>query len=230
MTRLFGVQRAEVVNVMDSPFPVPQWKSVGNLGHKAAVVCAKCNSGWMSVLESRAIPLLTPMIRADRRVTLTPEDQHIVATWVTKTHMMYRYRLSPQRPASASNHQFLYTNQEPPPRTLTLLAAWVGRDDSFIDVRVHLSRLSRVRETKANPVERFLTERFTIRIGHLVVQSLEVTPNASNADSVAFRDDSETRELFLNIWPNGPTAISWPPPRVLDDAGFERLTFRLATG
>lgn len=47
-------------------------------------VCAACNNGWMSGLETEAQPILGPML-SDRPRVLTAPDQAVVATWATKT-------------------------------------------------------------------------------------------------------------------------------------------------
>jgi hypothetical protein len=47
-------------------------------------VCVACNTGWMHRLETEAQPVLTPMLKDEPRV-LTATEQHIAATWATKT-------------------------------------------------------------------------------------------------------------------------------------------------
>lgn len=52
-------------------------------------VCGSCNSGWMSDLETRAQPVLEPLILAkpDTRL-LSPAEQRILASWAMKTTLM----------------------------------------------------------------------------------------------------------------------------------------------
>ena len=59
-------------------------------------LCHGCNTGWMAGLESRAAPLLTPMILGRRRRPLDLAQQLIVATWATKTAMVCEASLGPQ--------------------------------------------------------------------------------------------------------------------------------------
>jgi hypothetical protein len=49
-------------------------------------VCGTCNSGWMSTLETQAMPLLIPLFSGGRTVVeLTAEDRTTVARWAAKT-------------------------------------------------------------------------------------------------------------------------------------------------
>ena len=48
-------------------------------------VCATCNSGWMSALETAVIPILGPLLkRPDVAHVLSPADQYVLARWITK--------------------------------------------------------------------------------------------------------------------------------------------------
>jgi hypothetical protein len=46
--------------------------------------CKACNSGWMSVLEEQAKPIITPLLAA-LAVQLDASDQHVLARWSIKT-------------------------------------------------------------------------------------------------------------------------------------------------
>jgi hypothetical protein len=51
-------------------------------------VCQTCNNGWMSTLESEAIPILTRMFD-DKTVSLSADEQKILARWLMKMAMVY---------------------------------------------------------------------------------------------------------------------------------------------
>ena len=53
---------------------------------RVRVVCAKCNSGWLSILEQRTKPLLERLIRGDL-VILGSRQKSLIATWTAKTAM-----------------------------------------------------------------------------------------------------------------------------------------------
>jgi hypothetical protein len=62
---------------------------------QARVVCASCNSGWMSDLETRVSPLLVPD-RLDGRL-LSHDEQELLATWAMKTALVLNAAETPDR-------------------------------------------------------------------------------------------------------------------------------------
>jgi hypothetical protein len=53
------------------------------------IVCAKCNTGWMSQLELLAKPILLPLIQGLRSVkSLSTEERLVISRWVFKTSFM----------------------------------------------------------------------------------------------------------------------------------------------
>lgn len=86
-------------------------------------VCEECNNGWMSALEEQARPILTPMLRDEPR-TLTAPEQHVVATWPTKTMLTIQgANIGGERVASPEQYRWFYENQTP----LSVSYAWLCR-------------------------------------------------------------------------------------------------------
>lgn len=56
--------------------------------HKAKIVCSKCNNGWMSKLEDDTKPLLEKMIFEANTLSLSSDDQTLLAYWAQKTTLM----------------------------------------------------------------------------------------------------------------------------------------------
>lgn len=56
--------------------------------HLTIPLCELCNNGWMSQLEQKAIPILTPLIEGNRLV-LSPDDQAIMKSWLCLRAMVY---------------------------------------------------------------------------------------------------------------------------------------------
>lgn len=52
--------------------------------------CEACNNGWMSRLEAKAAPILTPMIEGGQR-WLADSDIRILLAWATKTALNFAY-------------------------------------------------------------------------------------------------------------------------------------------
>lgn len=57
------------------------------LTHKLRVVCGACNGGWMSVLQNKTKPILTPLLSGDWS-NLSEADLPILAAWVAMTAMV----------------------------------------------------------------------------------------------------------------------------------------------
>lgn len=55
-------------------------------------VCEPCNTGWMSLIEQAAKPIITPMIRGEL-VSITAEDRYTLARWIgLKSVLTYQAR------------------------------------------------------------------------------------------------------------------------------------------
>ncbi len=52
---------------------------------KARKICGRCNGGWMSAIESRARPILGPLIRSTGACAFTDDEAVVLGTWVAKT-------------------------------------------------------------------------------------------------------------------------------------------------
>lgn len=82
------------------------------------MVCATCNNGWMSKLETRAEPALRHLIVG--RPTLTHGQRQILASWSLKTAMMTQL-IARQRFSKSEYEQYGSTQLIPP--TTTIYAA-----------------------------------------------------------------------------------------------------------
>src|SRR5687767_6494102 len=71
------------VNVGPKPF-----KSHHEIGQICKKVCKRCNTGWMCALESKARPVLSPLIRGSAAV-LTPDEQALITRWFLKIAIMF---------------------------------------------------------------------------------------------------------------------------------------------
>jgi hypothetical protein len=89
-------------------------------------VCANCNSGWMSQLEARAKPVLSPMIRGIA-LHLSADTQKLIATWALKTAIMAQCAAG-EKITPVHDALWLYHDQEPPDRNvIVILARYGGR-------------------------------------------------------------------------------------------------------
>ena len=86
-----GAGQAHDISIVDGvPMVRRRRKVVSYNTERVRGICADCNNGWMSRLESAAKPILTPMILGEP-VTLSTADQQVVAAWATKTALVLEY-------------------------------------------------------------------------------------------------------------------------------------------
>lgn len=186
-------------------------------------VCANCNNGWMSSLETRAKDVIGPML-SDQRVSLDPSDQALVATWATKTLLMLGCAtLDPGDVASPSAYSWFFRHQAPLPGSHAWLCRYGGEGQWPLSCHVHGITLTRdaSRPTKASETNGFVA---VLAIGPFVVwlfgQELDEGP-VTRARS----DDGH-----LLIWP-ATGSVSWPPGRTLRTEGeLEALSRQLPGG
>jgi hypothetical protein len=96
-------------------------------------VCESCNNGWMSVLEEKAKPLLTPMIMGDNLpVTRTLSELRILATWGLKTYLMLNfYYAKHERFVPGSLYSQFFRRQLPPQQCAIWIAAHNNESINF---------------------------------------------------------------------------------------------------
>jgi hypothetical protein len=90
-----------------------------HLPHVTVRVCAACNGGWMSNLESAAKNILQPFLFEDySALSLTVPDLTTLATWATKTWMAYALtRTEQENPFNEQEYRSMVTTPRPLDRT-----------------------------------------------------------------------------------------------------------------
>ncbi len=70
----------------------PERRSHGrNIGDtQLPIVCAACNNGWMSRLQTAVKPIQIPLIKGET-VTLSVEQQQVLAAWTMMTSMVAEF-------------------------------------------------------------------------------------------------------------------------------------------
>jgi hypothetical protein len=86
-----------------------------------AIACASPNHGWMSELEEKAKPILTPMI-IGQRVELNDEEQRIVSTWAVKTAIVLQHAFPARLSVPPGDAELLRQDQQPSRSTQVFLA------------------------------------------------------------------------------------------------------------
>lgn len=180
-------------------------------------VCASCNSGWMSELETEAKPLLTPMIQG-KPMGLSRREQRLAATWAAKTAMMLAFTHPERRALPDAHLHWLYAQGEPDPHVVIWIGAYAGDWSGWYSGEI----------LGLGPRER--PEGFaycsTCLLGSLVFQVLGHDLNEAMAPLAA----PEADRLSVQIWPDTRALVRWPPDFTLRDGGLHLFASQFAAG
>jgi hypothetical protein len=193
------------------------------------IVCAACNNGWMAALEQRAQPLLTPMVRGERSITLSPDDQATVALWFVKTAMTTQWASAKHRhPGIPLKHYRALYETGAPPSTAHMWIFACSHEDRPLGTpaepaRSRIARLTKYRPT-AVPADQPDRPGWaaTLAIGnvgaHMVAHGYEgvsVSPTYEGGPTAGLQP----------IWPPHGTPVTWPQPPAFDYAAVVALTW-----
>jgi hypothetical protein len=189
------------------------------VGFTTRSVCATCNNEWMSKLESRAKPVLEPIVDG-RQTSLDSVAQEIVAAWAVKTAMVA------ERAIGVGTHQLYWSTTErenfrqpphvppgdPGDATNVRIACYVGSKLGMI-----FAGASSARRLSEPSVHVAPLTRATLVIGKMVLQVeshrwKEVTGHTGRLTGPAHA----SRAQF--IFPVRQLKVSWPPAPPLTDS------------
>jgi hypothetical protein len=183
-------------------------KEIRNITRK---VCERrWNNGWMSRLETAAIPVLTPLILGQRR-GLSPDDCRVLARWATKTHMTQeltgsrQWTLSPQSQRSwmADEHT------DPPEGVHVWVAAYYSPTP---EGHYDLTPLTRAGDGQVVDIdspgafEVVDGYRATLLAGRLLIAV------ASLYRVEGWQLNYSIQLPVIRVWPPTGRGIIWPPP------------------
>lgn len=176
-------------------------------------VCDDCNNGWMSRLEKKVQPVLTPML-AGRTRALNAEDQGTLATWAAKTVLAFDLtRTEPVVPDEC--RAWVRTHGTPPPGSIVLLARYGG--SRFPVYGSHGTRTVQV-GVGDGPKTDWRTFLTSVSAGPVVVQLW----GHGIENAVDMKPTNWKADFAHKLWPE-PLPVSWPLPRALGDDGLRRF-------
>jgi hypothetical protein len=124
--------------VMDRDQDVVTDKRRSGEGHsgRLKVVCADCNTGWMSRLQNQTKPFLLPMVRG-KQIPLFIRQQQLLSAWATMFVMVVEQRENDSRVVACSQEErtsFMETR-----RTPATWKVWVGHytRELWVPIIVH---------------------------------------------------------------------------------------------
>jgi hypothetical protein len=175
-------------------------------------VCTKCNTTWMSRMESTVKKFLGPMIE-DFSLPLDPQNQRNLSEWAVKCAMCNDTVDShPRFFTDAECHAFKQ-KRTIPEGTLVFAARFIGRslDSNGVDF------------TLTEPKSGALLVRahiYNVLVGHVVLQVLSWHPEPAHQGKIirfAVRKGPWS-QFTIQVWPARNKPLTWPPPMSLSVA------------
>ncbi|WP_328525652.1 hypothetical protein [Kribbella sp. NBC_00359] len=185
----------------------------------ARVACNDCNNGWMSALETAALPILSPMIQ-ERPAELAAEDLETVVTWAVKTAIVFSQTGNQRDGISAEQGRWVYDHQTPPPNTMAWLGRYRGSTSPAHACKIQNRHLTLSRPSR--PAELYSAYDWTASIGALLIKVL-LTPPAFWEERMTTRPTTELP--LLAAWPAPAEPLQWPPDMAFEEDGLRFLTW-----
>ena len=181
-----------------------------SLDMKVRMVCVTCNSGWMSVMEGAAKPLVTKMLTG-ATTELLVHDQLVLARWAVLKAIIFEARRADPVHTPGSRRQ-LRNTRLPPPTSRVRATAYGGHD-----TLAYLYGTSVVARWSDHSIVRVYCSTFVI--GSLVLQvSGAPIPDDGTLQSLRVPDD-----VYIELFPSSGRSAIWPPPLTVDAEGLERF-------
>jgi hypothetical protein len=161
----------------------------------------------MAELEREASRILTPLV-ADSKATVTlgPEEQAVVATWIFKTTLILQFAHSFNRFIPDENYAWLYRERAPIPDT----HAWIGA----YELRTHPVSDSTV------PIYELGGYRSTVSVGAFVYQLIAFP----GAGFIPIDPPDDIAPFMTRLLPATDEEIPWPAGRVMTDDDLHRIS------
>ncbi len=222
LLRQIGANKPGEVNAERGREGPRSWR-LARAGVLIRCVCRGCNNGWMSQLETRAKPVIEPLLD-DAAVVLSADDQTTLAIWAIKSAMVYEgLRL---------NQSWVFTHEERtrlresltlPPRTKVWIAKCVDPPGPYCAA----SDLSGKAYASGHPVRAYVT---TMAFGPLAIQVVNFRLASVIPLSVDITVDlgaGPWDSLATQVWPDPRHQVSWPATMGLaGEAGLEAFSKR----
>lgn len=207
-----------------------KWIARDDMGVKVNAICKPCNEGWMNDLEVAVRPLLSAPIRHGTAVSLSAEQQGVVAGWAYKTAMVFEFAGHTPVPFyTADDRRALMESGRAPRRNVFInLAAYTG--GVLCTAHHHMVGYDLMEQPGDAVMANVVARCTTITAGRFAVQVFGIRlPDEVHQLEMPIRGEGWQRRV-VGIWPNPYPAINWPPPEILDDPGLVRFANRWNVG
>lgn len=200
-----------------------KWETVSSeIDWRAKVVCAKCNNGWMSKIESEhAKPVLTPLIKDVDAIPITASLARSLAIFTFKTAVVidHAHKLSGEPYFMLDDRNAFREQLTIPENTAMWMGRFEGHSRKIKTQSVHhAGNLS-----PAQPLKMYV---FTCAIGSVVLQLV----HAKVSGIAGFEPLPGFEYTMAPFWPKLFPNLIWPfKPSLTTDSEFEALRDRWRT-
>jgi hypothetical protein len=172
-------------------------------------VCAKCNNGWMSKLESSAKPILIDLM-SSKKVFLDFDQQEILSNWIVMISIMAEYT-DKATLAIPDNHRYHLMQNKPISDGWRI---WIGTYSGIEWKQRYRHQGGVVALKNIDHVTYFevATQFSTFVIGSLLIHATSTTiPNHYPIF------DPRISDYLVQIWPRIAPSVTWPSPMIISD-------------
>jgi hypothetical protein len=191
------------------------------ISSKLKVVCKDhCNSGWMSRLETRAKPILVPLMTG-HDLSLGKYNQEILATWIAMKMLIADF-LTPEDIFTSSVERSLLMGRRLPPDAMNIwIGRYLGSEASNLYYRhAAISVVAPIGVVPKRPPKgmRKNVHSQTFIIGELFVQVISTA-----TANLIFDVPPKFSGVLRQIWPFR-REFEWPPPLGIYDGLARDIT------
>lgn len=179
------------------------------------MVCAGCNSGWLSKLENATKPVIAPLLHGESR-RLPVEDQALLAAWTCKTALVSLLVSSnPAAPGAPDDEYSALYRQKDRMEPLPFSRYWIGSYDGTRAASIWVTPFVVDVVGADSPPGSPSGYAITLTLGRLLVQGVRFTQPMLEVDLV-------TDPRLLEIWPPADT-LPWPATGRVDDTVLDQM-------
>jgi len=189
-----------------------------HLDAQVRIVCADCNSGWLSRIQNDAKPILIPLFDG-AAVTLDRAAQQHVAAWVTMATMTGEHLSGDQARVAIpqSDRTWIMEKGTPPPGW----CVWIGHyprqhnPAQWVKASFPVVNADELPEatTDQDLAPTMQTTAFSVGNLFAFAMSCHFPEIPLGWD---WRTAPEARDLLKRIWPPSSSSIDWPPSPMSD--------------
>jgi hypothetical protein len=176
------------------------------------VVCERCNTGWMSQLQSQGKPYLLPLIRGEV-TALNPAAQTTVAAWIAMFVMVAEH-FNPHTVVSTKTERKTFRHKRTPSSNWKIWIGdyeqgnWPGLLARFV---VPIRAPHHVPKPMDNGLPRPNTQTASFLVGRLYVHARSSTTDVFENWRLVRSD------MLAQIWPVRRNVVGWPTTITLTD-------------